>query len=328
MIRLYFTLRGDNEHLARGELKALLETIRVNVGVECYTMICITSPISNLTIAEDIMSRAGYLKESGILLNVFNAYSERDAREAGNLLEEKRAHISIFKSTVSENAVKTFLKVAGVEHATRGIGEYRLIFSDGLVFLGVKKFTVNTRSFEERARSKPFKRSIELSPEIARVLINLSRAKRGGLLLDPFAGTGVILIEAWSMGIRAIGVDIDSIIVRGMENNILFFNTNSLVVYGDSRTLLYRCIDHVATDLPYGRSASTHGADIRDLYKGFAEKLSSYLSRCGYAVLMTPHWLEDYVDEILYSHGFRVVERYYDYVHSSLTRVINVVKWR
>jgi len=327
-MRLYFILRGDNEHLARGELKALLEVLGASINIECYTMICVTSPVSSVDIAESIMSRASYLKESGILLGVFSAYSEREAREASSLLEEKRAHISVFKSTVSESSVKAFLKAARIEHTTRGTGEYRLIFSDGFVFLGIKKLTANTKSIEERARSKPFKRSIELSPEIARVLVNLSRAKRGELLLDPFAGTGVILIEAWSMGVRAIGVDIDSTIVRGMRSNVLFFNANSLIVYGDSRTLLYKYIDHVATDLPYGKAASTHGADIRDLYRDFVEKLSSYLSRSGYAVLMTPHWLEDYVDDILHSYGFRVVERYYDYVHSSLTRVINVVRWR
>jgi len=327
-MRLYFVLRGDNEHLARGELKALLEVLEASTSIECYTMICVTSSVSSVDIAKSVMSRSGYLKESGILLGVFNAYSEREAREASSLLEEKRAHVSVFKSTVSESSVKAFLKAAKIEHTTRGTGEYRLIFSDGFVFLGVKKLAASTKFLENRARSKPFKRSIELSPEIARVLVNLSRVRRGELLLDPFAGTGVVLIEAWSMGVRAIGVDIDSTIVRGMRSNVLFFNANSLVVYGDSRTLVYRCIDHVATDLPYGRAASTHGADIRDLYRDFVEKLSLYLSRSGYAVLMTPHWLEDYVDEILCSSGFRIVERYYDYVHSSLTRVINVVKWR
>jgi len=327
VVRLYFILKGDNEHLARGELTALLETLGVDIGVECYTMICVTSHTHSDDIAALVMSRAGYLREAGILLGVFSAYSEKSAKEIAGLVGEKRVHVSVLKSTVSESFVKAFLETGGLKRGINGVGEYKLVFSSGLVFLGVKKYTASFKPLEERARSKPFKRSIELTPEIARVLINLSRARRSSVILDPFAGTGVVLIEAWSMGIRAVGVDIDSTIVRGMRENMVFFNANSLVVHGDSRTLVYREVDHVVTDLPYGRAASTHGVEIKSLYRDFVERLSEYLSRRGYAVFMTPHWLEDYVDEIVHAQGLRVVERYYDYVHSSLTRVINVVKW-
>jgi len=41
---------------------------------------------------------------------------------------------------------------------------------------------------------------------------------------------------------------------------------------------------------------------------------------------MTPLWLEDYVDELISQYGFKLTERYYDYVHGQLTRVINVVR--
>lgn len=327
MTTLYFTLRGDNEHLARGELRALLEALGANTSIKCYTMICITSSVDSVDLAESIMSRAGYLKEAGVLLGVFDAYSSSSAKSAASIVNEKRVHVSVFKSTVSNNAVKLFLEAGGFKQSAKSGVEYRLIFSSGLALLGVKKYTVKSKLLEERARIKPFKRSIELTPDIARVLVNLSRASRGSLILDPFAGTGVVLTEAWSMGIRAIGVDLDGAIVRGMRDNVFFFRANSVVVHGDSTTLTYREVDHVATDLPYGRGASTHGVEIKNLYKTFVEKLSEYLSRRGFAVFMAPHWLEDYVDEVVHDHGLRVTERYYDYVHSSLVRVINVVKW-
>ncbi|MCC6011351.1 MAG: RsmD family RNA methyltransferase [Desulfurococcaceae archaeon] len=327
MTRLYFTLRGDNEHLARGELFALLEALGASISVECYTMICITSNVESTDLAERIMSRAGYLKEAGVLLGVFDAYSEDSAKSVASIIGKKGAHVSIFKSTVSNSAVKLFLEAGGLKQGVKRGEEYRLMFSSGLVFLGVKKYTVNSKLLEERARIKPFKRSIELTPDIARVLVNLSRANRGDIVLDPFAGTGVVLVEAWSMGIRAVGVDVDSALVRGMRDNVLFFRANSVIIHGDSSLLTYREVDHVATDLPYGRAASTHGAEIKSLYRCFVEKLTEYLSRRGFAVFMTPHWLEDYIDEIIYEHGFRVTERYYNYVHSSLTRVINVVRW-
>jgi tRNA (guanine10-N2)-dimethyltransferase len=324
--RLYFVLRGDNEYLARGELLALLEALGANASIECYPMICVTTSECGLDIAASTISRAGYLKEAGVLLGVFSAYSASDAREAASMVRERRVHVSIFKSTVSGDAVKAFLEAGGLRQGVARVEEYRLMFSAGPAFLGLKKYSVNSKSLEERARSKPFKRSIELIPELARALINLSRARRGDIVLDPFAGTGVVLVEAWLMGIRAVGVDVDYTLVRGMESNAEFFAANSVVIHGDSRVLVYRGVDHVATDLPYGRGASTHGVEIKELYRDFVERLSEYLSKSGFAVFMTPHWLEDYVDELVHARGLRVVERYYDYVHSSLTRVINVVK--
>lgn len=321
----YFVLRGDNEHLAEGELKALLEAYGQKASLDCYTMICLCD-VGN-QVASKVVRRAGFIKEAGTLLGVYDAYSVEDAREVARVLGDSPVHVSVYKSTVEERAVREFLEVAGIGQRTRGIGEKRLIFSSGLVFLGVKEYVQDTKSMLHRAKCKPFKRSIALNPDIARALVNLTRAKEGSLLLDPFAGTGSVLIEAWEMGIRGIGVDIDWKLVKGMVTNIKYFNVGVIALLGDSRHLVYREVDHVATDLPYGRGASTHGVEIRELYRAFAERLSEYLSKRGYASFITPLWLEDFVDELLSSCGLRLAGRYYDYVHSSLTRVINVVKW-
>jgi tRNA (guanine10-N2)-dimethyltransferase len=40
-------------------------------------------------------------------------------------------------------------------------------------------------------------------------MINLSQVKEGSLLLDPFCGTGTILIEPSYLKINSVGVDID-----------------------------------------------------------------------------------------------------------------------
>ncbi|MGC8983160.1 MAG: TRM11 family SAM-dependent methyltransferase [Desulfurococcaceae archaeon] len=320
--KTYFLLRGDNEHLARGELRALLELHSVEPRLECYTMLCISSASSE--VAVEVVSRAGYIKEAGVVLGVFDAYSPSDAREAGALLDHK-AHVSVLKSTVSAEAVREFVERAGLVHRYGGLPENRLVFTDGLAIAAVKLAEQDTRGMALRASQRPFKRSIALTPEVARALVNLARARRGSLLLDPFAGTGTVLLEAWSMGIRGLAVDVDWELVKGMRENFAFFKANVIPVIGDSRQLSYVEVDHVATDLPYGRGASTHGVEIRGLYKEFFEKLSEYLSKKGYASFMAPLWLEEYVNEQLDLHGFRLVGRYYDYVHSGLTRVISVV---
>ncbi|MEM1642678.1 MAG: RNA methyltransferase [Desulfurococcaceae archaeon] len=320
--RTYFVLRGDNEHLARGELRALLEVFGEKCFVECYPMLCLSD--CSEVVATGVTARAGFVKEAGRVIGVFNVYSEGDAREAGVVLGGV-AHVSVFKSTVSSSAVEEFKRRAGVVEKIGGLGEKRLIFTSGLAVAGVKLSEQSYGELLKRARSLPFRRSISLTPDLARALVNLSRARRGCVLVDPFAGTGMILVEAWSMGVRGVAVDVDWRLVKGMKQNFEHLGVNAVPVVGDSRYSVFGEVDHVATDLPYGRGASTHGAEIRELYRLFFERLSEYLSRRGYACFMAPLWLEDYVDDVLDSSGFKLVGRYYDYVHSSLTRSISVV---
>jgi hypothetical protein len=220
-------------------------------------MICLSK--TNVSVAGRIVRRAGFIKEAGVLIDAYNAYSLSDAEEAALMVEDKTVHVSNLKSTVSDSAIKRFLSKASLRQGFRGAREYRLIFSDGLAILGV---------------------------------------------------------------------DLDYELTKGMEENLRYFKTPSIVVLGDSRYLTFREVEHVATDLPYGRGASTHGVEIKGVYGDFMANLSEYLSPSGYACFMTPMWLEEYVDELISRHGLKLTERYYDYVHGSLTRTINVVRKR
>lgn len=318
----YFVLRGDNEHLARGELRALLEVFEAPLELECYPMLCLSKCTEE--VARKLVSRSGYVKEAGRVLDVLDAYSESLATDLRRLVGTS-AHVSVFKSSLSERYVKTVLERAGLGTKTGKIAESRLIFTGGIALAGVKIAEANSRSSLERFRSLPFKRSISLTPDIARALVNLTRARAGEVLLDPFAGTGVVLVEAWFMGLRGLAVDIDWELVRGMKENFQALSVQAVPVLGDSTRLVFTEVDRVATDLPYGRGASTHGFSIRELYSLFTRRLSEYLSKRGYAAFMTPLWMEEEVDEMLVNSGLRLVGRYYDYVHGSLTRVVNVV---
>lgn len=322
----YFILRGNNEYLARGELRALLEIYDPLASLKCYTMICLST--TTISVAGKIMRRAGFIKEAGAIVDTYNAYSPTDVEGAALMVEDKTVHVSNLKSTVSNSVIKRFLSKAGLKQGFRGAREYRLIFSDGLAILGEKMYVNDLNKLVKDSISRPFKRSIALKPDVSRALINLTRAREGDIVLDPFAGTGSILIEAWRIGIFSLGVDLDYELTKGMEENLKYFRTPSIVVLGDSRYLTFREVDHVATDLPYGRGASTHGVEIKRVYSDFMANLSNYLSPSGYACFMTPIWLEEYVDELISRHELKLTERYYDYVHGSLTRTINVVRRR
>ena len=74
--------------------------------------------------------------------------------------------------------------------------EVRILMSDRLhVFLGER--TVDRNILETRkVGERPFFSPISLHPRYARALINLTGVKNGGTVLDPFCGTGGIVIEA------------------------------------------------------------------------------------------------------------------------------------
>ncbi|GAH56289.1 unnamed protein product, partial [marine sediment metagenome] len=71
-------------------------------------------------------------------------------------------------------------------------------------------------------------------PKIARALVNLSGVKEKELFLDPFCGTGGILIEAGEIGARVIGIDVQGKMVRGAEENLGFYGLNGNLIVGDA----------------------------------------------------------------------------------------------
>jgi len=85
--------------------------------------------------------------------------------------------------------------------------------------LGVQKFAEFT--FRDMARPEKDKRSGIMPPKLARMMINLSETGSEGVLLDPYCGSGTILLEAITMGHKQIhGTDISKKAVSDSQKNI------------------------------------------------------------------------------------------------------------
>ncbi len=158
--------------------------------------------------------------------------------------------------------------------------------------------------------------SSALNPLSALLLINLSLTPHGYRLLDPFSGTGSILIEGALAGLYTVGVEIDYRQVRGALRNIRQFGLQGHVdlVLADSMYAPFRdgCFDAVATDPPYGRYASTRKRPVEEVYRGLLE-LSSRVIGKGKAAFFAPQWVkiprDDQLEEVCSI-----------YIHSDLTR--------
>ena len=87
--------------------------------------------------------------------------------------------------------------------------------------LGPTVWVPDAASMRYRGTRKPAPRSeIALSPRLARTLVNLSGLQQGQTLLDPFCGSGTILMEAYDKSIRCLGLDSSASRVKEARENL------------------------------------------------------------------------------------------------------------
>lgn len=86
-----------------------------------------------------------------------------------------------------------------------------------------------------------------LPPKLARMMINLSRTDETQTLLDPFCGSGSLLMEAGLMGLDATGIDLSEKAIRDTHRNLKWLNDQGTIearlraVVGDAQQLHTLC---------------------------------------------------------------------------------------
>ena len=103
--------------------------------------------------------------------------------------------------------------------------EVRVLLSDRL-HIYITRHVVDRSSFEERkVAERPFFSPISLHPGTPRSRQPDGRSERK--IADPFCGRG-ILIEAASIGVRAVGSDISPDMVEGCKSNMRHFGLSGM----------------------------------------------------------------------------------------------------
>ena len=167
--------------------------------------------------------------------------------------------------------------------------EVRVIVTKDIAYLGIKKTEIATSHFHQRrGHLRPFLSPITLHPKIARALVNLSQLKKHHILLDPFCGTGGILLEAGLLGARIIGSDIEQKMIEGSQKNLEFYHLKGYQLYCTDIGGIQRyvsSVDAIATDFPYARATTTKGEQLMQLYTRAFETISQVLRKNGRAVV-------------------------------------------
>ena len=165
-----------------------------------------------------------------------------------------------------------------------------------------------------------------MSPKLARCMVNLTGVTEGDLVLDPFCGTGGILIEAGIMGAKVVGTDIDVRMVEGTIKNLNYCGVKDYEVFqADAREIeLPYNVNAIATDPPYGISASTGGEESKNLYAQSLVTIEKLLTDDGRLCMATPHYMD--IIGLIKGTNFEIIEQHHIRMHKSLTRVITLFK--
>jgi tRNA G10 N-methylase Trm11 len=87
--------------------------------------------------------------------------------------------------------------------------------------LGPTAWVPDSVAMRRRGTRKPIPHSdIALSPRLARTLVNIAGLRPGQTLLDPFCGSGTILVEAYGKSLRCLGLDSRASRVQETRENI------------------------------------------------------------------------------------------------------------
>src|SRR2546428_3754526 len=146
--------------------------------------------------------------------------------------------------------------------------DYRVLLGEEFVFGRVLHRVDRSRLEATKVANRPFSLPISLHPKCARALVNLARVPMAGTVLDPFGGTGGVLLEAAAIGLRPIGLDRDRRMVLGCRSSLRDVQAEDRVAIADAGHLPLRSgsVHGIATDPPYGKAASTRGESIKSLY--------------------------------------------------------------
>ena len=277
--------------------------------------------ISNLIIIQsktswdEIAKRATFVKISGQILR----------KMSGLFLDEENFEVLKNAKTFVCRIVNLSSNQFNIPELENSMGDMISKFSHAKVELENPDITVyliftneeNFFGFSKQMKEKVKARKIinhphELDWKLTRLMINLIGLKKGETVCDPFCGTGTTLLEAESMGIKAIGLDFDDKMCEISKKNLRANKYNSQVLKADFQELvkISEQFDGIVTDMPYGRASKTSDNPEKILKKFF----SIIPKRKKIAVM--------YKKELERDLKLKGLKKYEIYRHKSLTRTI------
>lgn len=347
-------LSQENETLPKAELLARLETLEINYQIlqeypgvieldvdadeekiaELGSHIGYTHEILrniDSTTPEDMFGKVKTINWKNIIKDSFkvrvkrmgNGQVDKDNVEriiGGYVKKDSEMPVSL------DNAVHT-IKLVHTDPKTeinefkeeRVVGYNKVIIAELIIEQDKRHF------FDNKPHKRPYFHPGSMSPKLALCMVNLARVHKGDTVLDPFCGTGGILIEAGDLETTLIGSDLEKCMYEGTKLNLAHEGFKDFKVYWeDVRKLeIDETVDAVAMDPPYGISTTLGGEDTKKLYNEALKAIAKHLKDDGYICMASPHYIDLY--EVVEDTPLKILEQHSIRMHKSLTRIITVL---
>jgi len=331
-MKIFFVLSGEHSTLPKAEVLAALESIGAKFRVlQDFKQVLVLE-------TDKINALHKRVALSHAVCKLFG-YCDADANEIIKLTEESGIKVR-GNFAVRVKRIENLSRKISTMELERNIGKIikgradltapeNLIYgvlSDKFV-LGKLLHKVDRSQYEKRKpHLRPYFRPGVMLPRNCRAVVNLTRVKAGQKFLDPFCGTGGFLIEAGLIGAKVYGCDIDSEAVEGCEKNLRWCGIkNYKLEVSDARELKYKnFFDAIATDPPYGISASTKGLELGELYESSIDSFYEILKPGKCACVIAPSKVA--LGKIAQNVGFEILEKHFERIHRSLIRKILVIR--
>jgi len=341
--RLFFLLSGEHETLPAAELEAILEAegyaykvlekldqvLRVEADTKCVEAVKRRAALTRLCVSEIFTCEA----EPNEAIKALRSVNISELLKRGETFAVRVKHVKSHAKHVDGMALERKLgeiilnmaEDVKVNLQTAQKTFIGLLTDDKLVF-GLKLADVPPKPFmDRRPKNRPFFHPSAMPPKLARCMVNLAKPKAGELVLDPFCGTGSLLIEAALIGCRVLGADIQRRMVKGCKANLAFFSVKPEgLIVADAKNPPLTMVDCVVADPPYGKSATTFKRTTKQIIEECLNAVYDMLSRSGHVCMAAPKTVG--ITQIGMSMGYKHVESHMVYIHRSLTREIAVFK--
>jgi len=226
-----FELGGENKELAKIEALELLKTERYNPETHFEEGQIIIIKTSQKLVLKTIQ-RLGMTKRVSRIIH------SSEEKNIGKVIEQlptlnlgksSFAVRQICRNVISERkiAIKIGQKIPIENKIDLDNPDVKILVYTGsktIISILEENSTTSYKScLEHHVRYRPYFSPISIHPRIARSMVNLANCSPNDTVLDPFCGTGGILIEVADMGMKAKGIDLLEKMVVNSRGNLEYF---------------------------------------------------------------------------------------------------------
>ncbi len=331
-MKIIFELSKEHPNLPQKEILACLITENIKYEIkEKNNNILVISTNTDINLIKEAASRLSHIYYvDELFFSCLNSIKQIEKKAKKKIIDLPGSiaikYTNRSKNTSSQEIIKKIAEIYSKNKKVNLINpnnEIRVVITDSKVYVGKKILDIDRTQYEKRkVQFRPYFSPISLHPKIARALINVSGIRKNDILLDPFCGTGGILIEAGLIGAKIIGSDIEKKMIQGSKKTLDFYKIKNYQLFCSDISDIKKHIDFVdaiVTDLPYGKATTTKGEDMKKLYLRAFQVFLEILKEKKKAVigLSDKKWVKTYKK-------LKLIDTYEFRVHRSLTRYFAV----